>query len=91
MASHRFSCTQYFPGLAFLCSNIYLPWGHPSLRALTPSCTFAGGGTAQEVGEPQAAEGRGQEGQGEEGGQEGARQGPRLQVRTVRGGPNLDL
>ena len=25
MASHRFSCTQYFTGLAFLCSNIYLP------------------------------------------------------------------
>ena len=27
-ASHHFSCTQYFTGLAFLCSNIYLPWSH---------------------------------------------------------------
>ena len=26
VASHCFSCTQYFTCLAFLCSNIYLPW-----------------------------------------------------------------
>ena len=37
--SHHFSCTQYFMGLAFLCSNIYLPWFSPSFVWRTLYCT----------------------------------------------------
>ena len=57
MASHRFSCTQYFTGLAFLCSNIYLPWLRTAAHVspLLPSARLAGVRRGRRLREPAAA------------------------------------